>query len=186
MRTLETERLRLRPLSFDDADFVVELLNEPSFLRYIGDKGVRDRASACRYLETGPLASYARFGFGLLCVERRSDAAPIGICGLLKRETLDDVDVGFAFLPRAWGLGYAFEAATAVLEQGRDELGLGRVVAITSPDNQASIRLLERLGFRFEGLRRLTPDGDEVRLFAGPMALGTTPDRSTDESKNNA
>ena len=166
MRELETDRLRLRPLTFGDADFIVELLNEPSFLRYIGDKGVRDQASACRYLEAGPLASYARFGFGLLCVELRPAGVPIGICGLLKRDTLEDVDVGFAFLPGYWGRGYAREAASAVLAQGRDAFGLKRIVAITSLDNEASIRLLGRLGFHFERVTRLTPDADEVKLFS--------------------
>jgi RimJ/RimL family protein N-acetyltransferase len=181
---LVTARLRLRRLTFDDADFVVELLNEPSFLRFIGDRGVRDRETACRYLENGPLASYARFGFGLLCVELKAEAAgsdaasghghrgrPIGICGLLKRDTLEDVDVGFAFLPRYWSQGYAFEAASAVLAQGREAFGLTRIVAITSLDNAASIRLLERLGFRFERVTRLTPDGDEVKLFGCVTAV---------------
>lgn len=179
MRELETERLRLRPLTFADADFIVELLNEPAFLRYIGDKGVRDRAGACRYLETGPLASYARHGFGLLCVELKPGsgttgsattdtgaAVPIGICGLIQRETLADVDLGFAFLPPYWSKGYAHEAAAAVLRDGRDAFSLTRVVAITSPDNEASIRLLGRLGFRFECVTRLTPDAPEVKLFA--------------------
>ncbi len=170
MPDIETERLRLRNLTLGDTDFVVELLNEPSFLRYIGDRNVRDRASACRYLEAGPFASYARFGFGLMCVELKPEtvqdtAEPIGICGLLKRDTLEDVDVGFAFLPRYWRKGYAFEAAEAVLAQGRERFGLKRIVAITSPDNEASIRLLEKLGFRFERVMRLTPEADEVKLF---------------------
>lgn len=167
MNELQTERLHLRRLSpGSDADFIVELLNEPSFLRYIGDKGVRDRASACRYIETGPVASYQRFGFGLLRVELREGGQPIGICGLLKRETLADVDVGFAFLPSYWSQGYAFEAASAVLAEGRAEFGLRRIVAITSPDNEPSIRLLGRLGFRFEGLTRLSESEPPVKLFA--------------------
>jgi ribosomal-protein-alanine N-acetyltransferase len=166
MKVLETERLRLRPLSFDDAPFIVELLNEPSFMRYIGDKGVRDRAGACAYLERGPLASYERHGFGLLAVERRDDGEPMGICGLLKREALEDVDLGFAFLPRHWSRGYAGEAARAVLAQARDELGIARVAAITSLDNEASIRLLARLDFRFERVMRLAAEQDDVKLFA--------------------
>jgi RimJ/RimL family protein N-acetyltransferase len=169
MPDIETERLRLRRLSFDDTAFLVELLNEPSFLRYIGDRNVRDRASACRYLEAGPLASYARYGFGLMCVELKAGttpgAVPLGICGLLKRDTLEDVDVGFAFLSRYWRQGYAFEAAEAVLAQGREVFALKRIVAITSLDNEASIRLLEKLGFRFERVMRLTADADEVKLF---------------------
>lgn len=167
MNELQTERLFLRRLApAYDADFILELLNEPSFLRYIGDKGVRDRASACRYIETGPMASYARFGFGLLRVELRDGGQPIGICGLLKRDTLKDVDVGFAFLPRYWSRGYAFEAASAVLAEGRAKFGLKRIVAITSPDNEASIRLLGRLGFHPEGLARLSDSEPPVKLFA--------------------
>lgn len=167
MNELHTERLFLRRLSPDlDADFILELVNEPSFLRYIGDKGVRDLAGARHYIETGPVASYQRFGFGLLRVELRDGGQPIGICGLLKREALADVDVGFAFLPRYRSRGYAFESASAVLAQGRSEFGLRRIVAITSPDNEPSIRLLGRLGFRLEGVTRLAADEPAVKLFA--------------------
>ena len=96
---IETPRLALHRLTTDDADFILELLNEPSFLRYIGDKGVRTREDACQYILAGPMASYDRFGFGLYRVERKDSGEPIGMCGLLKRESLEDVDVGFAFLP---------------------------------------------------------------------------------------
>ena len=162
---LETERLVLRRLSRGDAPFLLELLNEPSFLRYIGDKGVRTPDDARRYIEAGPLASYERFGFGLLRVELKESGEPIGMCGLLKRDALPDVDVGFAFLPRFWSKGYAFESASAVLAHARDALGLRRVLAITSPDNEASIRLLGKLGFRFERMTRVPEDGPEVKLF---------------------
>ena len=163
---LETRRLRLRKLSLDDADFILALLTEPSFLRYIGDKGVRTRADACRYLTEGPLDSYARLGFGLYLVELRESRTPLGICGLLKREALENVDVGFAFLPRHWSRGYALESGAAVLAEGRTRWGLKRIVAITSLDNSASIQLLAKLGFRSEGLVRLAPDAPEVCLFA--------------------
>jgi RimJ/RimL family protein N-acetyltransferase len=163
---LETERLILRRLELGDAPFIVELLNDPSFLRYIGDKGVRSLDDAREYLRTGPLASYERFGFGLFLTVLREGEIPIGICGLLKRDSLEDVDVGFAFLPRYWSKGYAFEAASAVLAYGRQELGLGRIVAITSPDNTASMRLLEKLGLAYESRVRLSEDSPEVRLFA--------------------
>jgi RimJ/RimL family protein N-acetyltransferase len=162
---LETRRLVLRRLSTDDAPFLLELLNEPSFLRYIGDKGVRTEADAVRYVETGPVASYERFGFGLWRVELKESGQAVGMCGLLKRDTLPDVDVGFAFLPRHWSKGYAFESASAVVAHAREALGLKRVVAITSPDNVASIRLLEKLGFRFERMARVPEDGPEVMLF---------------------
>ena len=165
MTVIETERLVLRRLAVDDAEFIVKLLNQPSFLRYIGDKEVRNNADAVRYIQDGPLASYERFGFGLYLVELKDTGVPIGICGLLKRDSLPDVDVGFAFLPSYWSQGYAFEAAAAVMTYGRDVLGLRRIVAITSPDNEGSIRLLEKLGLRFERLIKLSADQSEVRLF---------------------
>lgn len=166
MTVVETERLTLRRLEAGDAEFILGLLNDPSFLRFIGDKGVRTLDDARQYIANGPIASYERFGFGLYLTERSEDRAPIGICGLLKRDSLDDVDVGFAFLPRFWAKGYAFEAASAVLAYGRNVLGLRRIVAITSPDNESSIRLLEKLGMRFESMVRLSEDGSELRLFA--------------------
>jgi RimJ/RimL family protein N-acetyltransferase len=170
MIVLETERLILRRLEIGDAEFILGLLNDPSFLRFIGDKGVRTLDDARRYISDGPIASYERFGFGLYLTERKDDGAPIGICGLLKRESLADVDVGFAFLPRFWSKGYAFEAASAVMAHGRNVLGLGRIVAITSPDNEASIRLLEKLGMRFESMVRLSEDSSEIRLFASEVS----------------
>ena len=165
MIVLETERLVLRRLSSDDAEFILELLNQPSFLQYIGDKGVRNNDHATNYIQTGPVASYERFGFGLYLVELKDTAVPIGICGLLKRDTLPDVDVGFAFLPDYWSRGYAFEAAAAVMDYGREVLGLRRIVAITSLDNEASIRLLAKIGLKFERLIKLAEDQPEVRLF---------------------
>jgi RimJ/RimL family protein N-acetyltransferase len=163
---LETERLTLRRLELDDAEFILGLLNDPSFLRFIGDKKVRTLDDAREYLSSGPIASYERHGFGLYLTERREDGVPIGICGLLKRESLRDVDVGFAFLPRFWSKGYAFESASAVMAYARSVLGLSRVVAITSPDNDSSIRLLMKLGMKFESMVRLSEDSPEVRLFA--------------------
>lgn len=162
---LETERLVLRPLTADDAEFILELLNEPSFLRYIGDRGVRTAADACRYIREGPMASYERFGFGLYRVELKASGEPLGICGLLKRDELPDPDVGFAFLPRFWSKGYASESAAAVLAHARDALRLQRILAITSPDNTASMALLGKLGFRFDRMARMPGDEAEVRLF---------------------
>ena len=169
MTVLETERLVLRRLSAADAEFILELLNQPSFLQYIGDKGVRNTEDAVRYIQTGPQASYERFGFGLYLVELKDSEVPIGMCGLLKRETLPDVDVGFAFLPAYWSQGYAFEAAAAVMNYGRAALGLRRIVAITTLDNAASIKLLEKIGLRFERLIKLAEDQPEVRLFGSSV-----------------
>ena len=166
MKVLETERLTLRWFSTDDAEFILRLLNEPSWLRFIGDKGVRNLEDARNYILTGPMDMYARLGFGLYLTERKSDASPIGICGLIKRDTLEDVDIGFAFLPGFRRQGYGREAAAAVMAHARSAFGLRRLVAITSPDNEASIRLLEKLGLRFEATVSLAGDGHEVSLFA--------------------
>lgn len=165
MIIVETERLTLRRLTVDDAEFVFALLNEPSWLRFIGDKGVRTLEDARAYIENGPLAMYQRFGFGLYVTERRTDGVPMGMCGLIKRDGLDDVDIGFAFLPAYWGRGYAFEAAAAVMDYGRNVIGLTRIVAITAPDNESSARLLEKLGLRFDRMIRLSADAKEDRLF---------------------
>jgi RimJ/RimL family protein N-acetyltransferase len=162
---LETERLTLRQLTTGDAELILELLNEPSFLQYIGDRGVRTIEDARQYILNGPAASYARFGFGLYRVALKEGDVPIGMCGLLKRDSLEDVDIGFAFLPRFWSKGYAFESASAVLTYGREVLGLSRIVAITAPDNEASIALLGKLGLRFAGMVRLTGEDAESRLF---------------------
>lgn len=161
---LETERLTLRELHDGDAAFVLELLNSPGWIRFIGDRGMRTEDEARDYLAKGPIDMYRRLGFGLYAVLRRGDAAPIGMCGLIKRDGLDDVDIGFAFLDQHAGQGYAFEAAQAVMAHGREVLGLQRIVAITSVDNDRSIRLLEKIGLRFEKL--IPIKGEQVKLFA--------------------
>jgi [ribosomal protein S5]-alanine N-acetyltransferase len=163
---LETARLALRRLEKGDAAFVLELLNEPSFLRNIGDKRVRTLAGAGRYIAEVPQASYARHGFGLYLVLLKATGASIGLCGLVKREALEDVDVGFTFLPRFWSRGYAIESATAVLAEAREAFGLARVVAVVSPGNAASVRVLEKLGFGYERRARLSPGGPDLQLFA--------------------
>lgn len=165
MFTLETERLTLREVSTDDADFILRLLNEPSFLRFIGDKGVRNLQDARQYILNGPIASYNQNGFGLYLVVLKSMNRSIGMCGLIKRETLADVDIGFAFLPEFWNKGYALESATAVFSYGKNVLKLPRIVAITNKDNVTSGKLLERLGLHFDRLIDLNGDGDETKLF---------------------
>jgi len=163
---VETDRLVLRRVTLADAPFILELLNDPDWLRFIGDKGVRTLEDARGYIETGPLASYARHGFGLYVVARKTDPAPIGLCGLVKRDVLPDVDVGYAFLPQHRGSGYAHEAAAAVLRFARNEVGLARIAAITNSENERSIRVLEKLGLSFERMIRLAPDSPEIRYFA--------------------
>jgi RimJ/RimL family protein N-acetyltransferase len=165
MTVLETERLSLRPMNVDDAEFILALLNEPSFLRYIGDKQVRNLEDARQYILNGPVASYQRHGLGLLLAELRESRTPIGMCGLLKRDELPEPDIGFALMPDFWNKGFAFEAAAAVLQDAHDRLKLQRILAITSLDNDASIKLLERLGFKFERVTRLAPDREEIKLF---------------------
>jgi RimJ/RimL family protein N-acetyltransferase len=163
VKVLETERLALRRLTSADAGFVHELVNEPSWIRFIGDRGVRTLDDARAYLDKGPLAMYRRFGFGLWVVELKETGEATGLCGLIKRDALEDVDIGFAFLPRYWRRGYALESARAVLAYGREILELDRIVAITSPDNDASIRLLEKIGLRFE--QTIDFAGEQTKLF---------------------
>jgi RimJ/RimL family protein N-acetyltransferase len=161
-----TERLTLREIVAGDAPFILTLVNDPAWLRFIGDKNVRTESDARRYIEAGPAAMYAQRGFGLWLAERSDDGVPIGMCGLIKRDTLPDVDLGFAFLPAYRGSGYAFEAAQAAIDFAWERLGLARVVAITAPENDDSVRLLERLGFRFERMLQLADDAPAVRLYA--------------------
>lgn len=163
---LDTARLRLRRLAESDAVFMLRLLNEPSFIRNIGDRGVRTLADAARYLREGPIASYRAHGYGLYLVELKESGEPIGICGLVRRDYLDAADVGFAFLPEYWSRGYASESARAVMSYGFEVLGLPRILAIVSPDNADSIRVLGRLGLVFQGT--ITPPGASsgLELFA--------------------
>jgi RimJ/RimL family protein N-acetyltransferase len=165
LKVLETERLILRWLATEDAEFILGLLNEPSWLQFIGDKGVRTIEDARAYILKGPVDMYSRLGFGLYLVELREEGLSIGMCGLIKRDTLEDVDIGFAFLPAYWGNGYAYEAAAAVMTYGEKVLGLNRIVAITSLDNDRSAKLLEKLGLRFEKMLKLSPGSEEVKLF---------------------
>jgi len=163
---LHTARLAIRPFTEDDAAFILELVNDADWLRFIGDKNVHCLDDARRYLREGPLAMFAKHGHGLCCVERRSDGTALGMCGLIKRDTLADIDLGFAFLPTARGQAYAREAAAAVLEHGGTALALKRIVAIPATDNAASARVLEAVGMRFERVLPAAADGKVLRLFA--------------------
>lgn len=162
----ETGRLRVRHFSIDDAPFIVRLLNEPSFIRHIADKGVRTPDDARTYLRNGPLASYGRNGFGLSAVVHRDSGATIGMCGLIRRDGLPDVDIGYAFLPEFWSQGYAAEAVRGVLHSDARHHGLQRVVAVVNPDNAASIRLLQSLGFGFETMVVLPSESTPIQQFA--------------------
>ena len=172
MKILETERLVLRWFSAGDAEFMLALLNDPAWIKYIGDRGVRDVDAARDYIERGPVAMYHRHGFGLWATELKEDGTVIGMCGLVKRDGLEDVDIGFAFLPAYRSQGYAYEAAAATMAYARDTVGLKRIVAITSQDNEASGRLLEKVGLRFERLIQMPNDAEWLRLYAtGPAAV---------------
>ena len=148
--SIETARLRIRWLKPGDAEFIYHLVNDPMWMHYIGDKNVSNLEDAKTYIETGPRNMYRNLGFGLNLVSLKENDTSIGICGLLKRETLDDVKIGFALLPRFRRQGYAFEAATAVLERGRRDHNTSHVLAILTADNEASKMLLTRLGFKYQ------------------------------------
>ena len=162
---LQTERLRLRRMTPDDAAFMLGLLNDPAWHRFIGDRGIRTVEGARDYIIKGPMDMVARLGFGFDVVELIENSCPIGVCGLAKRDFLDEVDIGYAFLPQYGGHGYAFEAARAVLGHAK-ELGLQHIVATVRPDNCASIRLLEKLGLRFERTIQAPDTARELQLFA--------------------
>jgi ribosomal-protein-alanine N-acetyltransferase len=165
MSIIQTLRLQLRELELEDAPFILALLNEPGFIRYIGDKGVRSLGDARDYMLQGPMDSYARHGFGLYaaCLQ---NGTPIGICGLVKRDGLEQPDVGFAFLSKYGSKGYAAESAAAILAHARQQLNLPRILAITSPDNSRSIAVLEKIGLKFERMIRLADHSPELKLFA--------------------
>lgn len=155
MTPIETPRLTLREMTAEDAPYVLDALNQPSFVRFIGDRGVRDLDGARRYLSERVIAQYERHGFGMWLMQRREDGQPVGMCGLVRREVLDDVDIGYAVLERHWGRGYGSEAAAAVLDHALRVLGLPRVVAITAPDNAASMAVLRGLGMRMVDVRQV-------------------------------
>lgn len=165
---LQTERLLLRPLTDDDAPFIIELLNEPAFIRNIGDRKVRTIEDAVRYIDNGPRASLRKHGYGMLRVNLRDSGTPIGLCGLIRRETLPDVDLGFAYLTQHHRKGYAVEAARAMLQQARSEHAIGRVLAITLPDNIGSIRVLQSVGFVAAGTVRIGDDAELLNLYESP------------------
>ncbi len=171
MTELSTSRLLLQRFTESDAPFILELLNDSDWLRFIGDKSVRTLDDAQRYLVNGPVAMYARAGFGLWRVDLQDSHMPIGMCGLIRRDGVADVDIGFAFLPAFRAKGYAREAAWATLAYGHGTLGLKRIVGFTAPDNLSSIQLLEKIGMRRERTVTLPDSTEELLLFAS----GTSP-----------
>jgi RimJ/RimL family protein N-acetyltransferase len=162
---ISTPRLLIRRFTVADAPFVLRLLNEPSFIENIADRGVRTLEQAVKYLEDGPISSYEKHGLGLMLVTLEKTGVPIGMCGLIRRSGQPDVDLGYAYLPEAWGLGYASEAAQAMLEIARRDFRLPRVAAFISPGNDRSLRVLEKLDFQPAGRTRLNAADPEVLLY---------------------
>ncbi|PWV45915.1 GNAT family N-acetyltransferase [Chitinophaga sp. S165] len=165
MLVCETSRLIIRQFTIDDASFIFRLLNSPIWLIYIGDRNIRGMNDARNYLVNGPLASYDRFGFGLYLVALREGNTPVGMTGLIKRNGLEEVDIGFAFLPEYTGQGYAYEAASAVKEYALTTLKLPRVAAITTEKNQHAISLLNKIGLHHEKMVRLPGSDTEFMYF---------------------
>jgi ribosomal-protein-alanine N-acetyltransferase len=160
MKTIESERLFLRPLTLEDGEFIVQLLNTDGFIKYIGDRNVKTIEQAKNYLLNGPLKSYETNGFGLSLAELKTDKTPVGMCGLLRRDYLDHPDIGFAFLPDHTGKGYAYEIVKEIIHDGLDRLQMEKILAIVLPENTSSIKLLEKVGFRYEK-NFISPDTNE-------------------------
>ena len=161
---LQTDRLYLRRPTVDDAAFMLRLVNEPSWIEYIGDRNVHTLEDAGNYLLNGSIKSFEDNGFGFAVVVLKDTDTAIGTCGFAKRDYLEDVDFGFAFYPEYTGQGYAYEAAFPMLEWGKDHMGFKKVVAITLPNNFSSIKLLEKLGMTFE--KTIVSEGDELSLYS--------------------
>lgn len=163
---LETDRLTIRQLTLADAPFIVELVNTPGWLRFIGDRHIKTNEQAETYLTNGPMTSYAQNGFGLFGVELKSEKTLIGMCGLIKRDTLPNPDIGFAFLPESMGKGFAFEAANAVTALAINTLKISTILAITLPENQPSRKLLEKIGLKFVRVFLIEDDEEELMLYS--------------------
>jgi RimJ/RimL family protein N-acetyltransferase len=166
LKIIKTERLNLRHLNPDDGEFILELLNEPDWIKYIGDRGIRTIDDSKKYIQDGPMTMYEEHGIGLYAVELKGSTTAIGVCGLIQRDFLKDVDLGFGFLSKYWGKGYAYEAAQATLTYGVEELGYPRIAGFTSLDNEKSANLLQKLGMKDEGRIKYASTAEYVRLFA--------------------
>ena len=169
MNVIETERLNLREATEEDAAFILELLNDPDFIRHVADRGLRTLEDARRYIVEKFVASYRRNDFGFWLVETKETGEAAGVCGLVNRAELPGVDVGYAFLPRFRSKGYAYESAAAVVRHARESLALRRLYAIVNPDNTASIRVLEKLGMKFERMVKFPDEENEIKLFAADL-----------------
>ena len=169
---IETDRLKLRAITIDDTELMLAVWNDPAFMRNVMDRGIRTPEEAREALQEGALKLFSDFGYGPYCMSLKSDGSMIGICGLFRRENLDDPDIGFAVLPDYCGQGYAGEAAAAVVAYARDDLGLGVLTAIVSPDNAASIGLIEKLGLTFDSMITMPGEDDAICLYSMSLADG--------------
>ncbi len=169
---LETERLIIRKLTLDDASFFFELVNDPDWIRFIGDRNVQTIDDAKDYLQNRIFKSYEDSGFGFYAVVLKSTNEVVGITGFVDRDELEDVDVGFAFLPKGRGKGYAFESTQALMEYGIKTLKFKKVLAIANNDNERSHNLLKKLGFVFEKYVKLYDEEDEISLFSFNVTMG--------------
>ncbi|MYM30397.1 GNAT family N-acetyltransferase [Duganella sp. CY15W] len=165
MKILETQRLLLRTITPEDAEFYFILVNDPTWLQYIGDKGIRSIEGARTAILEGPCVMQERLGHSLYIMERKSDGKPLGMCGLIKRDSLPDVDIGYAIRPEHFGQGYTYEAAAAVVAYARDTLRMKRLMGITNPDNTVSINLLAKLGLTFVEHKTLPPDNRPTNIY---------------------
>jgi RimJ/RimL family protein N-acetyltransferase len=163
-KILETERLILRQFELTDAKFIVELVNSPEWLEFIGDRNIRTEIDATDYIKNSPMKSYEQFGFGLSMVQLKN-GTPVGMCGILKRSFLDHPDIGFAFLPQFMEKGYAFEIASATMHHARKKLNMKTILAVTLPKNHRSIRLLEKIGFKFRRTIFVSSENEELMLY---------------------
>ena len=166
---IETDRLRLRPVTVKDAELMLAVWNDPAFIRHVLDRGIRTLEQAREAIESGAKKSFEDYGYGPYCLSLKSDGTLVGICGLFKRDNLEDPDIGFSVLPAYCGKGYAGEAAVAVVDYARDELGIDILTAIVSPANAPSIGLIEKLGLTFDQMITMPDDDNAIRLYS--MAL---------------
>ena len=165
MIVIETPRLRLRTFTPEDAPFYLGLINEPSWIANIGDRNIHTVDAARAALEAGPIAQFREHGYCFYIIERRSDGVAIGMGGMIRRDSLPGPDIGYAMLPAYWGQGYAWEATAAIVRHARHTLRIPTLYGITSPQNQASINLLNKLGLRFERFSRLPPGGKDTNIY---------------------
>jgi RimJ/RimL family protein N-acetyltransferase len=163
---LETQRLKLREFSLDDVNFIVELVNTPGWIKFIGDRGIRTEEQAAIYLETGPMKSYHEHGYGLWLVERKDSKEKIGMCGIIKRESFESPDIGFAFLPAYMRKGYAREIAQATLNYALNDLELPKLLGISKSDNERSIKVSEVIGLKFVQTFHFPDNKEQLFLYS--------------------